>query len=319
MRTLHTLKAAVKHFHMDTLSDTIRRLENDLRSETITIGRRIPGYLQQGRKDIDVGLSDVLGQVRDLIGQDYEGRGNMHEVEEATIYGFANEMQAKHVDPAIVRRYLSAIAAIPVNDCFRLFERELYDLAEITGKQVKPLRYTGSNPRVLTQPLQDLFLSLTHVCRNIVDHGIEPSVTRLARGKDPAGQVSIHADLALESDKEWLHIIISDDGNGIDPSRIREKMAAINPQGAWRDQDDQTVIQNIFSWGFSTRENVTDLSGRGVGLEAVEREVKLLGGHIKVFSELYHGTRFDIRIPYSLDLRDKDAPCRSHGEILQVA
>ncbi len=307
LRTLHTLKAAVKHFHMDVLSDVIRRLENELRSETIKSDEEFQVLLEKGRIDVEQGLADVLGQVRDLIGQDYEGKGNMHEVEEATIYAFAHEMLAKNVDPTIVRRYLSAIAAVPVNDCFRLFERELHDLAEIMGKQVKPLRYTGSNPRVLTQPLQDLFLSLTHVCRNIVDHGIEPSVTRLARGKDPAGQVAIHTDLVIddESKKDWMHIIISDDGNGIDPSRIREKMATIDPQGAWRDEEDQAVIQNVFSWGFSTRENVTDLSGRGVGLEAVEREVKLLGGHIKVYSELYHGTRFDIRIPYSLELTDK--------------
>jgi chemotaxis protein histidine kinase CheA len=114
----------------------------------------------------------------------------------------------------------------------------------------------------------------------------------------------VHADLAMGGDqKEWLHIIISDDGNGIDPSRVRTKLAALDPQGPWRHEDDQTVIQHIFSWGFSTRDNVTDLSGQGVGMEAVEREVRLLGGTIKVYSELYHGVRFDIRVPYSMDLR----------------
>jgi chemotaxis protein histidine kinase CheA len=170
------------------------------------------------------------------------------------------------------------------------------------------VRYTGSNPRILTQPIHEFLFSLTHICRNIIDHGIEPPVTRLARGKDPAGQVSIHADIILdgETKSEWFQVIISDDGNGVDPSRVRAKLATIDPQGPWRHEDDQAVIQHIFSWGFSTRDNVTDLSGHGVGMEAVEREVKLLGGSIKVYSELYRGTRFDIRIPHILDLDTKD-------------
>jgi chemotaxis protein histidine kinase CheA len=157
---------------------------------------------------------------------------------------------------------------------------------------------------VLTQPIQHFLFSLTHICRNIVDHGIEPPITRMARGKDPAAQVSILTDIITGDDRrEWLHFIIGDDGNGIDPSRVRSKLAAIDPEGLWRNEDDQTVIQRIFNWGISTRDTVNDMSGHGVGMEAVEREVKLLGGVIRVDSELYKGTRFDIRIPYILDLQ----------------
>ena len=244
-----------------------------------------------------------------MIGQDYEGRGSIYEVQESAVYDFALEMEERKADPALLRQFLSTIAAIPANDCFRLFERELHDLAEITGKQVKPIRYTGSNPRVLTKPIQEFLFSLTHICRNIIDHGIEPPVTRLARDKDPAGQIAIHVQVVPDHERktEWLHIVISDDGNGIDPSRVRAKLATIDPNGKWRDQDDQEVIQNIFSWGFSTQENITDLSGRGVGMEAVEREVRLLGGSIRVSSEPYKGARFDIKIPYILDLKRKAA------------
>ena len=306
LRLLHTLKAAVKHFHLEELGHIVHRLETDLRSETIKTDEEFQIQLHKARKEIERGLNAMLDQVRDLIGQDYEGRGNMHEVEEAALYDFAREMEIKNVDPSLIRRYLSTIAAVPANEVFRQFGRELNDLSEITGKQVKPIRYTGSNPRLLAQPIQEFLFSLTHICRNIVDHGIESPVSRLAKGKDPAGQVAIHTDIVIDEHKgEWLHIIISDDGNGIDPSRIRAKLTTIDPHGAWRQEDDQAVIQHIFSWGFSTRENVTDLSGHGVGMEAVEREVKNLGGSIKVYSELYRGTRFDIRVPYILDLQRK--------------
>jgi two-component system chemotaxis sensor kinase CheA len=305
LRSLHTLKAAVKHFHLDKLGNIISRFETDLRSDIITTDDDFRRCLAAGSDEMEKELGDVLGQVRDLIGQDYEGRGTMHEVEESVLYDFAREMSAANADQALIHRYLSSIAAVPANECLRLFERELRDLAEMTGKQIKSVRFTGSNPRVLTQPMHEFLFSLTHISRNMIDHGIEPSVTRLARGKDPAGQVSIHIDTQKDDKgEEWLHIIISDDGNGIDPSKIRAKLATIDPNGDWRNEDDAAVIQRIFSWGFSTRENVTELSGRGVGLEVVEREVNLLGGKIRVQSELYRGTKFDIAIPYSLDLSD---------------
>jgi chemotaxis protein histidine kinase CheA len=86
---------------------------------------------------------------------------------------------------------------------------------------------------------------------------------------------------------------------------VRAKLELLEPGGAWRKDDDQAIVQRIFSWGVSTRKDVTDLSGLGVGMEAVEREVRLLKGTIKVYSEIYRGTRFDIRIPYSLDLPTK--------------
>jgi two-component system chemotaxis sensor kinase CheA len=292
----------VKHFHLGKLGDVTHNLESDLREKLTTSDDEFQQRLHIGRKDISDELTAVLDKVRELIGQDYEGRGTMHEVEESALYDFAQEMEDRHVDPIIIQNYLSNLAAIPANDCFRMFERELHDLAEINGKQIKSIRFTGSNPRILTKPMQEFFFSLTHICRNIIDHGIEPPVTRLARGKDPAGQVSIHVQVAPDDmhKSEWLHIVISDDGNGIDPSRVRAKLSVTDPNGSWRTEDDQTVIQNIFTWGFSTRDDVTDLSGRGVGMEAVEREVKLLGGTIKVFSEPYRGTRFDIMVPYVL-------------------
>jgi len=302
LRLLHTLKAAVKHFHLNVLGDTVHELESELRSDTIKSDEHFMAVLAAGRTRVDRELNAVLDRIKDLIGQDYERRGNMHEIEESALYSFALVMSVSGVNRDIVDYYLRFIVAVPVQDCFRQFDRELIDLAEITGKQVKPIRYTGSNPPVLTRALHALMFSLTHICRNIIDHGIEPAVTRIARGKDPAGQVSIHSDVIRNGDKQSLLLIIEDDGGGIDPSRVRTKLSVTAPEGVWRNQDDHTVIQNIFSWGFSTRDTVTDLSGRGVGMEAVEREVHALNGSIEVFSELYRGTKFEIKVPYTLDV-----------------
>jgi two-component system chemotaxis sensor kinase CheA len=177
------------------------------------------------------------------------------------------------------------------------------DLSEITGKQVKQIRYSGSNPPVLLREYQALIFSLTHVCRNIIDHGIEPAVTRLARGKDPIGQVSVEANIVEdENGKQWLNLAISDDGGGIDPAAVREKLAVMEPNGGWRGEDDHAVIQSVFMFGMSTREGVTDMSGRGVGMNVVKREVDNLNGTIEVFSEIYRGTKFEIKVPYLLSV-----------------
>ncbi|NDC57092.1 MAG: hypothetical protein EBZ69_09880 [Alphaproteobacteria bacterium] len=82
-----------------------------------------------------------------------------------------------------------------------------------------------------------------------------------------------------------------------DPNRIRQKLANIDPEGNWRFDDDRQLIQRIFDWGVSTRDGASQLSGRGVGLEAVKEEVKKLGGSIKVTSEIYVGTTFEMIIP----------------------
>jgi two-component system chemotaxis sensor kinase CheA len=304
LRLLHTLKAAVKHFHLNQLGETVHALETELRSDAMTSDEVFMAAMTLGRRRIEEGLSEMLDTIKDMIGQDYERRGNMHEIEESSLYSFALVMGVAGVSRDVVDHYLRFIVAVPVQDCFRQFDRELIDLAEITGKQVKTVRYTGSNPPVLTRSLHALMFSFTHICRNIIDHGIEPTVTRISRGKDPAGQVSIHTDVVAGDEivPQWLLIIIGDDGGGIDPSRVRAKLSLTDPDGPWRTQDDHAVIQNIFSWGFSTRDTVSDLSGRGVGMEAVEREVKALNGTIEVFSEIFHGTRFEIKVPYTLDV-----------------
>ncbi|MDR3450258.1 MAG: ATP-binding protein [Alphaproteobacteria bacterium] len=304
LRLLHTLKAAVKHFHLHDLGETVHHLESELRSDTIASDEEFMAVLAGGRRRVELELNKVLDTIKDLIGQDYERRGNMHEIEESALYSFALVMGVSNVSRDVIDHYLRFIVAVPIQDCFRQFDRELIDLAEITGKQVKPIRYTGSNPPVLMRTMHAMIFSLTHVVRNIIDHGVEPAVTRLARGKDPAGQVSIHADVVPDADgkRQWLSIVIADDGGGIDPARVREKLFQTAPSGDWKNMDDHAVIQNIFSWGFSTRDTVTDLSGRGVGMEAVEREVRSLGGTIEVFSELHHGTRFEIKVPYTLEV-----------------
>lgn len=304
LREAHTLKAAVRHFNLVEFGDLLHESETVLRDPTIDTDDEFRIRLLDVHQKVKDALHGVTEEVSTLIGTEYEWRGNVREIGEDDIYDFAHVMQNKNVDPAVVEAFLSSIAAVPVRECFYSFERELRELADMMDKQVKPVLFKGGNPRVLTRPIQDFLFSLTHICRNVVDHGIEPPVTRMARGKDAAGLITITSDIVDGKDdgKKWLQISISDDGNGIDPSRVRAKLYSMDPEGDWRFEDDRTVIQRVFSWDFTTRDEVTDLSGRGVGMEAVDLCVKKLGGIIHVESQLYKGTTFELRVPYMMDL-----------------
>jgi len=303
LRMLHTLKASAKHFYLMNLDKRIHKLESDLRNPSIQSDEDFQRRLKKCGEELDGELNAVLAEIGEFIGQDFEGRGHLREISDDVVFDFARLMRARKIDADLIHQYLLNIAAVPVNETFRQFDRELQDLAIVLGKKVKPVLYTGTNPRVLPQTLENFLLSSMHICRNIIDHGIEPAVTRLARGKDPAGLIMIHTDLIDNpaTGGKILQIIISDDGNGIDPALVRKKLTQTDPEGGWRYDNDEQVIQRILQWGVSTSADINELSGRGVGMEAIDREVNLLGGTIKVYSELYKGTRFDIRIPYNLD------------------
>jgi len=303
LRQVHTLKAAVKQFNLVDFGDIMHACENELRDPSIETDDDFRVRLVSARERIDGALKRVKEEVSSLIGTEYEWHGNVREIGEEEIYGFARQMMTMNVEKALIDKFLHDIAAVPIRDCFHSFEREMRELAAIMDKQVKPIKFLGGNPRVLTKPIQELLFSFTHICRNIVDHGIETPVTRMARGKDPAGLVTITCNIISDDSAagDFLQIIFTDDGNGIDPSRVRAKLSSMDPEGKWRFEDDQAVIQRIFTWNFTTSDSVTTISGRGIGMEAVESEIKKVGGTVRVSSQLYKGASFDIRIPYKFD------------------
>lgn len=295
MRQLHTLKAAVRHFDLIKFGSLLHDIESQIRNADLASEQDLHLLMATAHDAINAEFGRVLVEVRDLIGIEDEQRGTVYEISEDQVYDFADFLKNHHIAPELLQNYYRTIAALPIKQCFLGFERELIELSQQLDKNLKPVTFIGGQIKVLARPLQDFFFSLTHISRNIIDHGIEPPVTRMARQKDAAGQVKVEIEI---EDETWLVFKISDDGAGIDPSRIRQKLAAMDPDGSWRFEDDTTIIQRIFNWGVSTRDGVSEISGRGVGLEAVALEVSRLGGSIGVQSEIYVGTCFTIRIPY---------------------
>ncbi|MDR2050297.1 MAG: chemotaxis protein CheA [Deltaproteobacteria bacterium] len=193
------------------------------------------------------------------------------------------------------------VRMVPVSSVFSRFPRLVRDLSRKSGKEVD-LILEGEETELDKSVVEVIGDPLVHLIRNSVDHGIESEEERRAAGKDIKGKVWLRAYYKGNS----VAIEIEDDGKGIDPEKMRE--AAVRKGVATQDEaramDDREAVDLIFAPGFSTAEKVTDISGRGVGMDVVRTNIKSLKGTINTFSEVGKGTRFTLSLPLTLAIID---------------
>lgn len=199
-------------------------------------------------------------------------------------------------------------AVVPRTKIETVVGRTARSAAQTLGKEVK-VRVEGDTAidGAIEQRLQP---ALLHLIRNAVDHGIEPPQEREQRGKPRMGSIRVR----LVTSAGTLRIEVADDGRGLDFEAIRKKVAQTKPEAS--DYDDEQLAESLFRHGFSTRQQVTELSGRGVGLDVVREAVTAGGGDLRVESIPGEGTRFLISLPASTRL-DTVMPVSAAG--LRVA
>ncbi|MDK9761923.1 chemotaxis protein CheA [Vibrio sp. D420a] len=201
------------------------------------------------------------------------------------------------------------IRMLPMSFAFSRFPRLVRDLSSRLGKQVC-LNISGENTELDKTVLERMVDPLVHLVRNCIDHGIESPEKRLNASKSETGTVTLNA----YHQGGTIIIEISDDGAGIDCNHLWEKAVqkGVVEVGSRQDELSQQQILNlIFAPGFSTAEQVSDISGRGVGMDVVKRNIEELGGHIEVESEVNKGSRFTINLPLTLSILD--------GQLVRVA
>ncbi|MEW6167676.1 MAG: chemotaxis protein CheA [Pseudomonadota bacterium] len=200
---------------------------------------------------------------------------------------------------------------LPVDFVFSRFPRVVRDLAARLGKQVR-LQTVGESTELDKSVIERIADPLTHLVRNAIDHGIESPAERRAAGKDETGTIRLSAA------HQGGHIVIevSDDGRGLDRARILAK-AQERGLAASESMSDEELWRLIFAPGFSTAETVTDVSGRGVGMDVVKKNVDALSGSIDVASDPGRGTRITVRLPLTLAILD-GMSVRVGGEVLIV-
>jgi two-component system chemotaxis sensor kinase CheA len=210
---------------------------------------------------------DKLNRMLDLVG----------EITVARATADAEKLDQLH---AQLQELIMRARMVPVGPLFRRYARTVRDLAATHGKNAR-LAIIGDDVEVDTAAVEMLRDPLAHMIRNAIDHGIETSAERIARGKAPVGRITLEA----RHDAGSIVVRVSDDGKGLDASIMA------NPDV-------------IFESGFSTVSEVTDLSGRGIGMDVVRRAVESLRGTIAIASTEGEGTTFTIRLPLTLAMID---------------
>jgi len=185
----------------------------------------------------------------------------------------------------------------PVGKVFSRFPKVARDVARSLQKEVD-LELIGAETELDRNLVEALADPLVHLVRNAIDHGVEMPDLREAQGKPRMG----HVRLAAQQEGDYVSIEVQDDGAGIDPEKLRAKArekGLIDPEAAARLSSEE-CLHLVFLPGFSTKQQVTDISGRGVGMDVVQSRIRELSGQIQIQSELGRGSRFLIRVPLTL-------------------
>ncbi|WP_018234842.1 chemotaxis protein CheA [Ensifer sp. BR816] len=192
-----------------------------------------------------------------------------------------------------------AIRAQPVKPVFQRMSRIVREIADMTGKSVR-LVTEGENTEVDKTVIDKLAEPLTHMIRNAVDHGLETPEKRVAAGKNPEGTVRLTA----KHRSGRIVIELADDGAGINREKVRQKAIDNDLIAADANLSDEEIDNLIFHAGFSTADKISDISGRGVGMDVVKRSIQALGGRINISSKPGHGSVFTMSLPLTLAVLD---------------
>lgn len=198
------------------------------------------------------------------------------------------------------------IRMLPISFVFNRFPRMVYDISAKLGKKIE-LKLTGEHTELDKTVMEKIGDPLVHLVRNSLDHGLEMPDERVAAGKNETGTVHLNA----YHQGGYIVIDISDDGRGLNTKRIKEK--ALEKGLITNDQNltDQEINELIFAPGFSTADQVSELSGRGVGMDVVRRNIESLGGHVALTSKPNIGSTFSVSLPLTLAILD--------GQLIKVA
>ena len=189
------------------------------------------------------------------------------------------------------------VRMVPVGQVFNRFPRMVRDLSRDLNKEVN-LIIQGEETELDRTVIDEIGDPLVHLLRNAIDHGVESPADRQAKGKTPIGEIRLIA----RHEGNNVIIVVEDDGKGINPDIIKQKAVqkGLITQSEAEKMDAAEAVRLVFMAGFSTADTVTDVSGRGVGMDAVKTKIESLGGMVDVETKINEGSKFKIRLPLTL-------------------
>ncbi|MFA0733481.1 MAG: hypothetical protein LKKZDAJK_001975 [Candidatus Fervidibacter sp.] len=259
-----------------------------------------PTELQSVRVSVEQ-MDALLNLVGELVIERARLERGVRRVTEFHGNGIAEELQGvtERISRIVgqLQEALTRTRMVPLSVVFGRFPRLVRELARSMSKRVQ-LRIEGEATEVDRALVEKINECLVHLVRNALDHGIEPPDERIAAGKPPEGVV----ELAASQSEGSVIVVVRDDGRGIDPDKVRRKAV----ERGWLSEEqaaalsDDDALRLIFRPGFSTKEQVSEVSGRGVGMDVVRNALEQIGGTVDIQSTVGGGTTVTLRLPLTL-------------------
>ncbi len=282
----------------DTIEETEKPYE--IESTNVDVKNKVKTSKQQSIISVNISKLDML---MDLVGEIVISEAMVTrnpEIESLQLDGFNKAARQLRKLTNELQDIVMSIRMVPVSMTFHKMNRIVRDMSKKLNKEVE-LEIIGEETEVDKNIIDHLSDPLMHLIRNSLDHGLEDKETRLKNGKNEKGKIILEA--RSEGGDVW--IVVKDDGKGMDRQRILSKA---KENGLLTKNENELTDKEVFSFillpGFSTKEKVTEFSGRGVGMDVVKKNIESIGGNIVIDSTLGEGTTIVIKIPLTLAIID---------------
>ena len=298
MMLFHTLNGGFGMYSLSKLQIEARSYESEVTSARASSinPAQYNDILMTQVESIRTNFNDVKKELDELLGTSFYGGENFKEIPLSSINQL-KELINRNSSKELREMFYEVVVKEPVIDYFKAYEDVCTKAAEKTGKKFAGIEFHNTEMKIEPTHLLEFFNVLIHLFRNCIDHGIETPAVRKELGKDPSGKITVVFDLLKNNSEELFCLNIQDDGSGINSDVIRKKYSEKNPDIDISHYSENDIINIIFDPFFSTRDEVSALSGRGVGMSAIKEVVQKLGGRIEIETAVGRGSSFLFFIP----------------------
>ncbi len=280
---------------VERLRDQLRRLELETEAQILARHERDTGWQREDFDPLELDQYSQLQQLSRALSESVSDLSSIQGLLDNTTREAATLLLQQARVNTELQEGLMRTRMVPFSGLAGRLRRIVRQSCQELGKQAE-LHLTGTESELDRTVLDRILAPLEHMLRNAVSHGIETPASRVAAGKPESGRITV----ALSRDGAEVVIQISDDGAGLNLQAIRRKAIERGLLHENAAIDDQDLLRFILEAGFSTAEAVTQISGRGVGMDVVNNEIKQLGGSLEIYTQPGRGTRFTIRLPFTL-------------------
>ncbi|PWU21186.1 MAG: hypothetical protein C5B49_02995 [Bdellovibrio sp.] len=298
---IHTIKGEASIFSLDEVTHQAHQVEEMIRS-----------YATAKSVNLEQKMDDGIARLQELL---LEARMFFYDItlrsggpdlavireQRAKIIELITLMSELDIPEEFRNDLIKYGVAQQIGWFFKHYNQFVQDLAARLGKKVGAIEFENGDLPIYAEPYHEVFRNMVHLIRNALGHGIETPPERRAVDKPEAGSLKFSFERFPTVDRWFVRIVVGDDGRGIDVEQVRERLRKLKGDLFVEKKTDQEILQSIFDPGFSTKVEVSDISGRGVGLSSLKQECLALGGNIRVKSTRGQGTSFVIELPDSYD------------------